>query len=83
MKTINGLDIKNLTVRTIEEISTSSIPDEKNLSVKISKEQHRKLKVIAFNTGTAMSEIIRAFLIQLIDQYKKENVIDCSTESEE
>ena len=76
MKTINNIEIKQLTVRTIEEISMSSIPDEKNLSVKISKEQHRKLKVIAFNTGTAMSEIVRSFLEQFLEQYHKENVID-------
>lgn len=83
MKQICNLDIKQITVRTIEELSTQTIDDEKRLSIKISEEQHRKLKVIAFNAGTAMSEIVRAFLVQFIDQYKKENVVDCSPESEE
>jgi hypothetical protein len=83
MKTINGLNIQQISVRTIEELATFSIQGEKSLSIKLSDEQHKKLKLIAFKAGTSMSEIVRAFLVQFIDQYKKENVVDCSPESEE
>ena len=83
MKTINGLNIQQLSVRTVEELAVISIQSEKNLSIKLTEEQHRKLKILAFKTGTSMSEIVRAFLVQFIDQYKKENVVDCSKESEE
>jgi hypothetical protein len=83
MKTINGLNIHQISVRTIEELATFSIQGEKSLSVKLLDEQHKRLKLIAFKTGTSMSEIVRAFLVQFIDQYKKENVVDCSPETEE
>jgi hypothetical protein len=83
MKIINGLNIQQISVRTIEELATFSIQGEKSLSIKLSDEQHKKLKLIAFKAGTSMSEIVRAFLVQFIDQYKKENVVDCSPESEE
>lgn len=83
MKTINGLNIQQISVRTIEELATFSIQGEKSLSIKLSDEQHKKLKLIAFKAGTSMSEIVRAFLVQFIDQYKKENVVDCTSEDEE
>lgn len=76
MKTVKGLNIQQLPVRTIEELAVISIKGEKNLSVKLLDEQHKKLKLIAFKTGTSMSEIVRSFLVQFIDQYKKENVVD-------
>lgn len=76
MKTINGLNIQQLSVRTVEELAVTSIQSEKNLSIKLTEEQHRKLKILAFKTGTSMSEIVRSFLEQFLEQYRKENVID-------
>lgn len=76
MKTITNLDIKELRVRTIEEINAETLNNEKSLSIKLSEEQHKKLKRLAFNIETAMSEIVRSFLEQFLEQYRKENVID-------
>lgn len=76
MKTITNLHINTLNVKTASELANSSIEGEKALSVRLDKEQHRKLKLLAFSADTTMSELIRAFLAQLIEQYHKENVID-------
>lgn len=82
MKTITNLNIKSLSIKTTGELANSSIEGEKALSVRLDKEQHRRLKLLAFSADTTMSELIRAFLVQLIEQYRKENVIDGEPESQ-
>lgn len=83
MKTITNLNIKSLTIMTLSELSNSNIEGDKALSVRLDKEQHRRLKLLAFSIDTTMSELVRAFLVQLIEQYQKENVIDGEPESQD
>lgn len=83
MKTITNLNIKELKVKTVEELAIDNFPDAKTLSIKIGEEQHKRLKILAFCTGTTMSAIVRAFLEQFVEQYRKENVIDGEPESQD
>ena len=83
MKTITNLNIDEISVRTLEELAVVRAISMKELSVKIDESQHKRLKILAFSLGTSMSEIVRAVLQQLIDQYHKENVIDGEPESQD
>ena len=83
MKTITNLNINQLSVRTIGELATAKYDDKKILSVKLDNDDFKKLKSIAFFNETAMSEIVRAFLEQFLEQYHKENVIDGEPESQD
>jgi hypothetical protein len=76
MKTITNLNINQLNIRTISELAVVKYDDKKCLSVKLSSEDFKRLKNIAFFNETAMSEIVRSFLEQFLEQYHKENVID-------
>lgn len=80
MKAVKNLNITELKVKTIEELALEKHIDMKELSVKINEKQHKGLKLLAFNTGTSMSEIIRAFLQQFIEQFDPENVVEVQPE---
>lgn len=81
MKTITNLDIKELHVKTIGELAVEKYSNKKTLSIKLNEEQYKRLKVLAFICDTAMSEIVKSFLEQFIEQYRKENVIEVSLSS--
>lgn len=83
MKTITNLNINSLKVRTIGELANSNFNDSKNLTIKLDKELHRKLKILAVSADTTMSEIIRSFLVQFVEQYRKENVIEDSKDDQD
>lgn len=76
MKTITNLNINKLKIRTLSEITVATIDGDKTVSVRLDKEQHRRLKLLALSIDTTMSELVRAFLVQFISQYRKENVVD-------
>ena len=80
MKTISNLNIKELHVRTTSELAVAKYSKKRVLSVKLEEEQYKKLKILAFISETAMSEIVYSFLEQFIEQYRKENVIEVAPE---
>lgn len=82
MKTITNLNIVSLNVRTDEELSDDN-NEFKSLSIKIDEEQHKRLKILSVCSGMTMSAIIRSFLEQFLEQYRKENVIDGEPESQD
>jgi hypothetical protein len=80
MKTITNLNIDSLHVRTIEELRDAKDASTKSLSIKIDEEQHKKLRILSFSLGVTMTEIIRAFVVQLIEQFDPKNVIEVAPE---
>jgi hypothetical protein len=81
MKTITNLNIDSLHVRTIEELRDAKDASTKSLSIKIDEEQHKKLRILSFSLGVTMTEIIRAFVMQLIEQFDPSSVIEVSPSS--
>lgn len=80
MKTITNLNINELTVKTLSDLASEKFTETKELSIKLDKVWHRRLKTLAFNLDTSMSEIVRSFLEQFCEQYQKENVIEVQHE---
>jgi hypothetical protein len=82
MKTITNLNINSLNIRTIEDLRELKETSTKSLSIKIDEEQHKKLRILSFSLGVTMTEIIRAFIVEFVEQFNPENVIEGQPEIE-
>lgn len=80
MKTITNLNINSLSIRTIEDLRELKETSTKSLSIKIDEEQHKKLRILSFSLGVTMTEIIRAFIVEFIEQFDPENVVEVQPE---
>lgn len=74
MKIIKNLDIKEISFRQIKDLNQAQFTTTKHVQYCLEPDDCKKLKKIAIDLDTSVSEIVRSVIIQLVEQYSDDKV---------
>lgn len=74
MKIIKNLDIKEISFRQIRDLNQAQFTTTKHVQYCLEPDDCKKLKKIAIDLDTSVSEIVRSVIIQLVEQYSDDKV---------
>ena len=74
MKIIKNLDIKEISFRQIKDLNQAQFTTTKHVQYCLEPDDCKKLKKLAIDLDTSVSEIVRSVIIQLVEQYSDDKV---------
>lgn len=73
MRRIKNLDIKEISFRQIRDLNQAQFTTTKHLQYCLEPDDCKKLKKIAIDLDTSVSEMVRSAVVQFVEQYSDDN----------